>query len=241
MGGKLTNYLSQEYLKGNFVNYYQASTKEFKTDFGLLVLHRTVYHISHNYSRQDAISKLRIIVEDTKYSLGVVLNLFGTLCLKRGDKFKLLLYLDDFSLEERYDLFTESCRSNSKVFLEMEDALGNGEFYEYVFNRMADNDTFCATIRSLNTINSSLSYLEKTPNIRKLLFENAEKIPQTLEHILQFAVNAKNYDIVIQLGAYFPKKRILQILTSQGDQQLIEKFFFLYKHYSEIKRLAPFI
>jgi hypothetical protein len=124
----------------------------------------------------------------------------------------------------------------------MENALGDGEFFDYVKDRLTDDDPICQAIRNMySENNSSISYLEKSVNLRRLLLDNPKKMSQTLEHILQIAAAVGCYDIVIQLGTCFPKKRILGLLTAHGDHVLIDKFFFLYKDYPEIKNLTAFI
>lgn len=242
LGEKLADLMSQEYLKGNFVSYFKKMTMAFPNDFGLLVAHRTMYHISHSYSQQETIERTRQLSYDSGYTLQWLLLILGTHCMERGDKMKFLLMLDHLDMSERYDLLVESSKTYNIVFNEMEEALGDGRFFDYVNERMVDNSSLCKAIRSIFTMhNSALSRLEQSINLRRLLFNNPEKIPQTLEHVLQLATTAERYDIVIQLGSCFPKKRILGILTAHGDPNLIDKFFFLYKNYPEIKRLAPFI
>jgi hypothetical protein len=84
------------------------------------------------------------------------------------------------------------------VFAEMEDALGDGRFFDYVNEQMTDNGSLCKTIQSLYTMNNScLSRLEKSINLRRLLFDNPERIPKTLEHVLQLATTAERFDIFI--------------------------------------------
>jgi hypothetical protein len=242
LGEKLADFMSSEYLKGNFVHYFQKMAFAFPNDFGLLLAHRTVYHISHNYNQSDMVAKTRVLAQHTDYTLSWLMTILGTHCIERGDKFKFLLLLDHLELSERYDLLVESSRTHNMVFSEMEDALGDGRFFDYVNEQMTDESSLCKAIRSIYTMhNSSLSKLEQSINLRRLLFNNPEKIPQTLEHVLQLATTSERYDIVIQLCSCFPKKRILGILTAHGDPNLVDKFFFLYKNYPEIKRLAPFI
>jgi hypothetical protein len=242
LGDKLADIMSSEYLKGSFLSYYQEITKSFSADFALLLVHRTTYHISHNYSNSEALEKSQQLSVDTGFRLAPLLCLLGNHCVERGDKIKFLLMLDQIDLPARYDLLVESCRSNSKIFKEMDDALGDGRFFDFVNETMSDDSDFCQAIQSISQMNnSSLSYLEHSLNLRKILFQNPEKIPVTLEHVLRLAEAAQRYDIVIQLGSCLPKKKILGILTAHGDPNLIDKFFFLYKNYPEIKKLAPFI
>jgi hypothetical protein len=242
LGEKLADMMSTEYLKGNFLDYFQSISNTFSSDFALLVLHRTTYHISHNYSNHEMLERAKELATDSGFRLPPLLCLLGIHCLERGDKIKLLLLIDQMELAERYDLLVEACRSNNKIFREMEDALGDGRFFDYVNERMQDDSDFCQAIQSISQMNSSsLSYLESSINMRRLLFQNPEKMPVTLEHVLQLAQAAQRYDIVIQLGSCLPKRKILRILTAHGDLNLIDKFFFLYKNYPEIKKLAPFI
>lgn len=242
LGEKLADFLSSEYLKGNFVSYFKKMAMAFPNDFGLLLAHRAMYHISHNFSQQEMVTRTRQLAYDSGYMLQWLLLILGTHCIERGDKFKFLLLLDHLEMSERYSLLVESSKTHNMVFSEMEDALGDGRFYDYVNEQMSDNSPLCKAIRSIYTMhNSALSKLENSINLRRLLFSNPERIPETLEHVLHLATTSERYDIVIQLGSCFPKKRILGILTAHGDPNLVDKFFFLYKNYPEIKKLAPFI
>jgi hypothetical protein len=202
-----------------------------------------INNIDHTYTSCSVIDYLQKLSKETGVSFVKLFVIFGNNCLSTGDKLRFILYVDGLDLSDRYNVLIESCTiSHTKVFYEMENALGDGEFFDYVKDRMTDDNLICQSIRNMySENNSSISYLEKSINLRRLLFNNPEKMSQTLEHILRIAVEVKCYDIVIQLGTCFPKKRILGLLTAHGDHILIDKFFFLYKDYPEIKNLTAFI
>ncbi len=199
--------------------------------------------IDHTYTVWSVIDYLRSLSKETGVSFGRLFVIFGHNCLSSGNKLRFLLCIDDLDLSDRYNILIESCNiSHNKVFYAMENSLGDGEFFDYVSDQMSDENPICQSIRAIYSANnSSFSQLEKSSNLQKLLFNNPEKMPQTLEHILQVAVEVASYDIIIHLGNCFPKKRILGILTAHGDTVLIDKFFSYYKEYPEIKNLTPFI
>lgn len=202
-----------------------------------------VNNINHTYTVWSVIDYLQSLSKETGVSFVRLFVMFGDKCVSDGEKTRFILYLDSLELQERYDVLVESCTiSHNKIFYEMENALGDGEFFDYVKDRLSDDNPICQTIREMySENNSSISYLEKSINFRRLLFDNPDKMSQTLEHILQVAIKVGSYDIIIALGSCLPKKRILGILTSHGDSVLIDKFFFLYKDYPEIKNLTAFI
>src|SRR5574339_948973 len=103
LGDKFADFLSQEYLKGNFTDYFKRMTFAFPNDFGLLFAHRAMYHISHNYSHQEIVDRTRQIAQDSGYSLAWLLLVLGTHCIERGDKFKFIVSMDRLDLSERYD------------------------------------------------------------------------------------------------------------------------------------------
>lgn len=206
-------------------------------------IQQRINYIDHTYTTWSVIDYLKNLSKETGISFGRLFVIFGHNCLSSGNKLRFLLYIDDLELSDRYDILIESCHiSHNSVFYAMENSLGDGDFFDYVANKMADENPLCQAIRSLYSVNnSSLSQLEKSSNLQKLLFNNPEKMSQTLEHILQIATEIGSYDIIIQLGNCFPKKRILGILTAHDDPILIDKFFFLYKECPEVKNLTPFI
>lgn len=199
--------------------------------------------IDHTYTVWSVVDYLQNLSKETRVSFGRLFVIFGHKCLSDGEKLRFLLYIDFLELSDKYDVFIESCAiSHNSVFYEMENALGDGEFFDYVSDQMADENPLCQAIRSMYSAhNSSLSQLAKSSNLLKLLFSNPKKMPQTLEHIFRAALEVESYDIIIQFGACFSKKRILGILITHGDPILIDKFFFLYKEDPEIKNLTPFI
>lgn len=202
-----------------------------------------INNIDHTYTAWSVIDYLQNLSKETGVSFVKLFVIFGNNCISSGNKLNFLLCVDSLDLSDKYNVLIESCSiSHTKVFYEMENALGDGEFLDYVKDRMSDNNPICQAIREMySEKNSSIYYLEKSINLRRLLFNNPEKMSQTLEHILQIAAEVGCYDIVIQLGSCFPKKRILGLLTAHGDHVLIDKFFFLYKEYPEIKNLTAFI
>jgi hypothetical protein len=212
-------------------------------DQNTLYILSKINNIDHTYTAWSAIDYLKNLSEETGISFTRLFVIFGNNCISAGEKLRFLLYLDNLTLSDRYDVLVESCTiSHIHVFYEMENALGDGEFFDFVKEQMTDDNPICQYIREIySKNNSSILSLEKSINFRRLLFNNTEKMSQTLEHILQVAVEVGSYDIIIQLGACLSKRRILGILTEHGDPNLIDKFFFLYKEYPEIKNLTPFI
>lgn len=199
--------------------------------------------IDHTYTAWSVVDYLQNLSKETEVSFGKLFVIFGHKCLSDGDKLRFLLYIDSLNLPDKYDVLVESCTdSYIQVFREMENALGDGEFFDYVKDKIEDDAPFCQALRKIYSPNNdNISYFEAQCNLWKLLFSNLEKIPKTLEHILQVAIAVKDYYLIIYLGEFFSKKRILGILTAHGDTVLIDKFFFLYKGCSEIKNLTPFI
>lgn len=202
-----------------------------------------INNIDHTYTAWSVIDYLQKLSNEDEVSFAKLFVLFGSKCISDGEKIRFILYLDNLQLSDRYEILIESCIiSHGVVFYEMENALGDGEFFDYIKDKLSDDSLFCQAIREMySAYNYSIFQLEKSNNLQKLLLSNPEKMPQTLEHILQVAIKVGSYDIIIQLGTCFPKRRILSILTEHGDQNLIDKFFFLYKEYPEIKNLTPFI
>jgi hypothetical protein len=160
---------------------------------------------------------------------------------KDNSKLQILLMLESLGDEKKFELLIEACRKNHVILDSMVGYLGRN-FCRYILNHLEDDGELCQVLLGIKTWDfSPLNALVGSINFRRLLFQNADKVPKTLEHILQVAEDAEYYDIVIQLGSCFPKRRILSILLEQNDKTLIDKFFFLYKDYPEVKSLTPFI
>lgn len=202
-----------------------------------------IYSIDHTFTSDSVCNFLQNLSKESGISFVRLFVMFGGRCLAEGEKLRFLLYLDDLSLSDRYDILVEACSiSHIKVFYAMDSSLGDGEFFDYVKEKMDDDNPICQYIREIySEYNTTIFQLEDSGNLQKLLFDNPGKMLRTLEHILQVAIQVENYNIIIRLGSCFPKKRILKILTSADDSSLIDKFFSLYKKDPQIKKLTPFI
>lgn len=201
-----------------------------------------ILNILNNFGQSEGIEKLRKLSEESKCSFIQIFENFGANCLIQEGKFEFQLYLDLLTTSEKYDLLISTIRNDNWSYI-MEDALGDGEFFDYTNKKIKDQSPLCQKILSA-CVTKEHAFFRRLPfcfNLKRLLFNNSEKIPQTLEYLLQAFIELEVYDMVIQLGEYFPKKRILGILTSHGDPVLIDKFFSLYKEYPEIKNLTAFI
>lgn len=246
VGDAFVDLLSSAYLKGNFLPYFQhiisCHHKNDVSDPNRLVIldilmrivHRTIYHISHDYNLIEALQRCMDLSKETSISYPNVLFWLGEQYYKKGDRVHNLLMIDSLELPDRYNLLAIAVKSNSQVAQDLEESLAEDKFFEYAQEVIHDEDHLCKSIRSINL-------RLRGNHLKRLLTQSPQRIPKTLNHILEVAVNNLDFDIVIQLGSCFPKKKILEIITAQNDYELLDKFFFLYKDYPEIKKLAPFI
>jgi hypothetical protein len=248
------NFMANAYLMNDFESYFQRlvvfdkrrfaveSLYSPELDIVMAVVHRIIYHVSHGHRLESALPLLQNLSKDTSIKYQMLLLLLGEQYYVRGDKVRVLLMIDKLDYSDRYELLAMSLLKGSSLFVEIQETFSEDQFREYVQQHMKDNDTLCRTIRT-GECAGHLCRSSKLGNhqLLRTLIENAEAIPETLEHLLKTATDSSYFDIVIQLGCCFPKKRILEIIASQNDPDLLDKFFFLYKDYPEVKKLAPFI
>lgn len=248
------NFMANAYLMNDFESYFQRlvvfDKKRFaveslyspELDIVLAIVNRVIYHVSHEYRIEKALPLLKNLSEDTSIKYQTLLLLLGEQYYVRGDKVRVLLMIDALDYSDRYELLAVSLYKDSSIFVEVQETFSEDQFREYVQKHITDDDTLCSTIRT-NECAGSLCKASRlgSHQLLRVLIESASTIPKTLEHLLKTATDCSYFDIVIQLGCCFPKKRILEIIASQNDPNLIDKFFFLYKDYPEVKKLAPFI
>lgn len=252
--GPFVEFIATSYLKDNFHDYFQHLVKFDKRRFAVpavyslefdiifKMVNRIIFHVSHNYRIEESLQWLKRLAQDTSYKYHTLLCFLGEDFIDRGDKVRVLFLVDALDVVDKYELLGTSLYNKSIVFDEVEASLSEDNFFEYTKEHINDDSLLCHAIKNSQRIDANLAWLNKGSLLKKLMLENPSNIMQTLEHILQIATNDRFFDIVIQLGSCLSKKKILGILTSQeNSDHLVDKFFFLYKDYPEVKNLAPFI
>lgn len=246
--------ISTNYLKNNYLEYFHnliifekrrsfiSEIYNTEANIMLMVIDSIIFHISHNYYTEEALQQLVKLSKDTNISYHYLLCKLSKIYESRGDRVRILLMVDLLSEQDKYDLLGTTIEmGNAYLFADIENSLILDNFDQFVSQKLTDEENLCKVIRSYDAIKPNLLWLNRSSFLRKILLSIPEKIPLTLEHILQLAIKESMFDIVIELGECFPKKRILEIISSKNDKLLLDKFFSKYKKYPEIKKWAPFI
>lgn len=155
--------------------------------------------------------------------------------------------INDLSLSEKYDLFLTF---DFVIFNNIDNILGDHIFFEYMKQFIYDDSLFLQKFRS-HLQNKDPYYHNCLWNFDQyILFslfkECASKIPQTLEKLLQVAIDLACPDLLISLGEVFSKRRIYAILMSVSmnwinQSSALNNFINKYKDDPEIKKIMAFI
>jgi len=202
---------------------------------------RAVKHLSHGRI-DDSLQTLKGIADNTHWGYYELILRF----LEEKTEARSLsnmLTMTHLPVEDQYQVLAVACRSNSTIFKDL--AMGLQDNNKYLFKYCVDRAEALngqdELSQALVACNLHLSIIESCQQLTDFLIWAAEHIHPTLEHLLKRAEYEEAWTLVLKLAPAFDKKQILKILLRAQDPILIDKFFFTYKDYPEVKNLAPFL
>lgn len=101
-----------------------------------------------------------------------------------------------------------------------------------------DQDKFATALRNTSI---SIEQLESCYTLTQFIEIHINDIPGTITRLYHRAEQEGRWDYLLTLGSNKNKKELLRSIVKSKDQELIDKFFSLYKNSPEVKHLVPFM
>lgn len=149
--------------------------------------------------------------------------------------------MESLEFQLQYEILIKSLETCSLAFPALIKTITSPSMYQFLFDKLHDNgddDPFAIAIR---TCIMPISVFANLNLLTQILIRLFEKIPNTLQHLSNRAEESGLWDYVMALGTNKNKKELLKSIVKAKDQDLIDRFFSLYKNYPEVKHLTPFI
>lgn len=144
------------------------------------------------------------------------------------------------SAEDQYTLMIRAMEVHNSNFTTMVE-WGKGDVHDLIkeaLQKNGDNDAFAIALR--NTL-IPITELESSYKLSRVLELYSDYIPETLDSLYYRADQENRWEYLLLLGAHKNKKEVLRSIVRSKDQELIDKFFYLYKNSPEVKHLVPFL
>lgn len=148
--------------------------------------------------------------------------------------------MNKMSAEDQYTLMIRAMEVHNSNFTTMVE-WGKGDIHDLIkesLQKNGDNDPFAIALR--NTL-IPITELESSYKLNRLLELYSDYIPETLDSLYYRADQESRWDYLLLLGVHKNKKEVLRSIVKSKDQELIDKFFYLYKNSPEVKHLVPFL
>jgi hypothetical protein len=152
-----------------------------------------------------------------------------------------MLSLNSLEAEEQIRVIAAACKFSKMIFDDLVLALDQINLLNFAIDRAHDMGGADELSQALLVTEISIERLEKSQHLTNFLVGAAQSITPTIKHLLKRAEFEERWNYVLKLASGFHKKEILRILLKAKDPILIDKFFFLYKDYPEVKNLTPFL
>ena len=148
--------------------------------------------------------------------------------------------MSKMSAEDQYALMIRAMEVHNSNFTTMVE-WGKGDVHDLIkeaLQKNGDNDPFAIALR--NTL-IPITELESSYKLSRMLELYSDYIPETLDGLYYRADQENRWEYLLLLGAHKNKKEVLRSIVRSKDQELIDKFFYLYKNSPEVKHLVPFL
>lgn len=116
--------------------------------------------------------------------------------------------------------------------------LGQLDYIMQDITTHSDNALFARALRKTAIPTSKLKFIHELNNI---IVNRSREMPDTIELLFNRAEVEKQYAYLLTLGSNKNKKDLLRSILKSQDHELIDKFFFIYKDYPEVKHLTIFL
>jgi len=148
--------------------------------------------------------------------------------------------MSKMSAEDQFTLMIRAMEVHNSNFTTMVE-WGKGDVHDLIkesLQKNGDNDPFAIALR--NTL-IPITELESSYKLSRILELYSDYIPETLDSLYYRADQENRWEYLLLLGAHKNKKEVLRSIVRSKDQELIDKFFYLYKNSPEVKHLVPFL
>jgi len=160
---------------------------------------------------------------------------------KEGRSLSNMISLNALELDEQLKVIAVACKLNRVIFEDLALALDQTNLLNHAIDRAHDMGGADELSQALLVTEISIERLEKCSYLSQFLVGAAVSIRPVIKHLIGRAEFEERWNYVLKLAPAFNKKEILRILLKAKDPTIIDKFFFLYKAYPEVKNLAPFL
>lgn len=151
------------------------------------------------------------------------------------------IFMNSLSVEDRYFTVIKVLKNDSPIFSGVQEVFMDMDFSTYClerFQKSGDSDDLTKAIRSTKL---TIKEFSRCYYFNDFILINAETIPQTIEHLYQLAEQGEEWRYLLALGSTKNKRDVLRSLLKSKDPEIIDLFFHLYRGYSEVRHLAPFL
>lgn len=148
--------------------------------------------------------------------------------------------MSKMSAEDQYTLMIRAMEVHNSNFTTMVE-WGKGDVHDLIkeaLQKNGDNDPFAIALRKTLI---PITELESSYKLSRMLELYSDYIPETLDSLYYRADQENRWEYLLLLGAHKNKKEVLRSIVRSKDQELIDKFFYLYKNSPEVKHLVPFL
>lgn len=229
-----------KYLTGHhYADYfYYLIKRDYRPEGSILVT--TMWHLQY-LLRQDALNEVSLIADKT--GMDVCLLLMRLMeAYQEAPSIKRALLVDDLDPYTRYGVMCAALRYQSTaVFDTLAENLSDSSFARILKERIRTNGDHDLLMLLLQSGKFNIAPFPMFKQFNQILFDCCDFIPKTIGFLFAKAEKEKCWELIIQMAVCFPKKDVLRVLIRAGDPILVDKFFFLYKNYPDVKNLTPFL
>lgn len=198
-------------------------------------------HFGYSNDSFEMLEKIGPHIGSDKISL--ILKMMGD---EDFGKIRNMRLMNKLSVNEKYDLMVRALETHNSSFCTMIETTfisgsGKGDIHDHLkeaISKNGDNDPFAVALR--NTL-IPITELESSFKLNRFLELYSDYIPETLDSLYYRADQENRWEYLLLLGAHKNKKEVLRSIVRSKDQELIDKFFYLYKNSPEVKHLVPFL
>jgi len=198
-----------------------------------LINHFTGYSNSSNWI--ELINKLTPTIGIDKYTL--ILKL-----LESGEfrSFRNLVLIERLPIEDQLLLMVRALEKDSIWFAKILDWTKTDarNLLDMSITKDGDNDKFATALRNCTI---PVEQLEACYTLTEFIDAHINDIPGTIARLYYRAEQEERWEYLLVLGSNKNKKELLRSIVKSKDQELIDKFFGLYKNSPEVKHLVPFM
>jgi len=217
-----------------FDQFYFMSRHDIRTDRH--VLNSLVENFfEYGSDSFDALDKIAPYINTDKYE--IILKIMDS---NESRNYRTLRLIEKLPTEEYRLLLIRALETHSLQFIkimEWPNAATTKHISELLIQN-GDDDKFAVALRNTLILPSQL---ETAYSLSTLIEDHIQHIPVTAARLYYRAEQEERWEYLLILGANKNKKELLRSIVKSKDQEMIDKFFAIYKNSPEVKHLVPFM